>query len=232
MNLKKLLPFLSICLLIFTACDKEDTTPTSEESYYVDDYSGVLVGSTGAYKLHLTENDVTAKIVFDGTTYNLSSGSPLLIGGNVKLTDGTVSMELNDYNGYIEPKFTIPNHTILSTITLSNPNNPNRDYIGWSENYRDGVKVYRTTMNLVLSDNNKWYGIERIDLDINPNDPNHQSSQGTVYYPNGSYTEDATSVSFKWDNGTDIFKLNKVNNTLYIYEGGATTFEAKLTLID
>lgn len=218
------------CFLIFISCSKDNGT--QNESYYVDDYSGVLIGSSGVYILTLSENGCTAKIIFDGSTYNLSTNTPLLVGGSVTLTDGTVSITLTDNNGNIEIEFDIPNHTIQSTIVLSNPNNPNRNYIGWSENFRNGVKVYRTTINLVLSDNNQWSGIEKIDVDINPDDPNHESTEGDVNYVNGIYTENTTSVTFKWSNGQEIFTLNKINNTLHLFENGTTTFEAELTLTE
>lgn len=230
MKLKIKLLIIISCFLLFS-CSNNDNN-NQNQSYYVNEYSGVLIGSTGAFELSLSEDGCSAQLLFDGVTYYLTSSTPLSLGGTVTLTDGIVSIIVTDNNGTLEFEFSIPNHTVQAVVVLSDSSNPNRNYIGWTENINNGVTVYQTTFNLVLQNENHWAGIERIDLDINPDDPNHISQAGQINYPSGTYSETLTSITFYWSTGEEIFTLNKVSNTLYLFQNGTTTFETELTLVE
>jgi|TARA_B110000902_G_scaffold192450_1_gene218094 hypothetical protein len=220
-------------LLFLMSCGKDDDTSPQNKSAVTGVYTGVLVGSTGAYELNLAENGVNSSVLFDGTTYSLSSNETLENGQSLTLTDGTISLVITVDNNGENPSvsFTIPGHNIQATVILSNSTNPNRNYIGWTENFRNGVKVYRTTTNLTLHNGNQWTGIERVDVDIDPNNPNHQSDEGEVNNVNGTYTEDTNGVTFKL-NGNTLFTLNKIGNKLTLFESGTTTFEVELTKVN
>lgn len=228
-----LITLLTIFFTI-TSCSKDDDSNTKQPSTTSQTYTGVLIGSTGAYELNLKEDGANASVVFNDDTYNLSTSETLQNGESLTLTDGTISLTIEiDVNGKNpEISFTIPGHDIQATIILSNQTNPNRNYIGWTENFRDGVKVYRTTFNLTLHEGNKWTGIERIDVDIDPENPDHQSTQGQVTRVGGTYTENENGISFFFSNGSSIFTLNKTGNKLTLFQSGATTFEVELTKVN
>ncbi|MCF6222978.1 MAG: hypothetical protein L3J34_04540 [Flavobacteriaceae bacterium] len=227
----KLLSMSMLAILLFmTACDTEDET---DGRYYIEgEYTGVLIGSTGSYTLNLEEGKVTAKVLFDNIIYNLSINESLYEGESITLTDGKITILLVDDGVDINISFNIPNHHIESTIVLSESSEPNRDYIGWTENFRNGVKVYRTTVNLTLHQGKRWTGIERVDVDVNPDDPNHESDQGKITKVNGTFSEDNSSISFFFTDGSPIFTLIKVENKLTVFENGTTTFEVELTRVD
>ena len=219
--------------ILLISCDL--TEDDYDGKYYnTSDYSGVIVGSTGAYYVHLSEK-CYATVLFDGIIYNLSYDEPFFEGEKITLTDGTISITLTDRHDGVSIAFDIPGHDIKSTINLeSDPNNPNRNYIGWSENFRNGERVYKTTINLTLYKNggNKWSGIEKVIFDSNPDDPNHQSDVGNFYILSGVFEENDSSVTLKWNEDQEIFTLDKINNKLTRFDGGTTTFEVELTKVD
>jgi len=230
MKRNKFLLFGIVSIILFAfSCKKDNNNNTT-----IKKYSGVIVGSTGAYSLSISGTGASANIVFDSVTYNLTTNEVLENGQSLTLTDGTISLVITvDSNGENPTiSFTIPGHNIQATIVLSNTTNPNQNFIGWTENFRNGVRVYRTTFNLTLHNSNQWTGIEKIDVDINPSDPNHTSSEGQITQVTGAYTEDTNGVSFFFSNGSSIFTLNKVGNKLTLFESGTTTFEAELTKVN
>ncbi|MEM9820848.1 MAG: hypothetical protein AAF985_07240 [Bacteroidota bacterium] len=197
-------------------------------------YTGVLIGSTGAYQLNLTENGANASVVFDDEIYHLSSSETLANGQSLTLTDGTISLTIEvDENG-AQPviSFTIPGHDIQATVVLSNPKHPNQDYIGWTERTKYEVKTYRTTFNLTLHEDNGWTGMERVDLDIDPGNLNHQSAQGQVTRVSGTFTESDSRISLFWSNDRPELTLFKVGDRLSLYHAAGGTFQVDLVQVN
>ena len=225
-------------LFIITSCNKDgDTNPqqntNTPPSSFIRTYTGVLIGSTGAYELNLTENGAIASVVFDDETYNLYSNETLENGQSLTLNYGSISLTVEvDENGDNPGiSFTIPGHNIQATIVLSNQTNPNRNYIGSTESVSlSEAKIYRTTFNLTLHDGNKWTGIERVDLDNDPGNPNHQSTQGQTTKVDGTYTENESSVILNRSNS--IYTLYKVGDELKLYQAAGGTFEVMLTQVN
>lgn len=113
--------------------------------------------------------------------------------------------------------------TATSIIVQSNTN---RNYTGFTESFKDGIKTYRTSFSLTLNDNNQYTGIETVDVDFDPSNPNQASNVGNTTNVNGTYTEDNNKIIL-----SDIdLTLNKVGNKLTLFERGNITFEVQLTL--
>ena len=233
-----LIGILSGSLFSIASCNKDcDTNPqqntNTPQTIVTRTYTGVLVGSTGAYELNLTENGAIASVVFDDETYNLYSNENLETSQSLTLSDGSISLTFEvDKNGDNPTiSFTIPGHYIQATIVVSNQTNPNRNYIGSTESVSHSeAKVYRTTFNLTLHDGNKWTGIERVDLDIDPGNPNHQSAQGQTIKVDGTYTENESTVILSRSNY--IYTLYKVRDELKLYQAAGGTFEVMLTQVN
>jgi len=247
MNTNKLFltGFLSIFLL-FTSCgtnDDGDGTTTNENPNAVTGiYSGVLVGSTGAYELNFTATNSSASVLFDGTNYTLSSDKLLEKGKSITLTDGTISLVFTvDANGENPSiSFTIPGHTIEATLILAGTTT-NRNYIGETTNTRNGIIVNKSTFNLTLHNDNKWTGIEKVIVSkiVFDNERLEDSGDaGMVTRVSGVFTEDNNSINFFRNNSDPIFEVDKLNDKLILEQessfddgnGGTVVEVFKVTL--
>lgn len=230
-----LIGILSGLLFVMISCNADNESNLQKENFDTRTYSGVLIGSTGAYKLNISRSGIGASVLFDGNTYTFSSSESLENEQSLNLNDGTVSLTIEvDSNGNNpEVAFTIPGHTIQSTIVLSNPTNPNQNYIGVKQRVtQNGTKIYESTFNLTLYDGNKWMGIERVDLDIDPFNPNHQSTQGQVTFVDGTYTENDEQIYLAYSNGTTIYTLFKIGDNLSFFHESETSFAVELTQVN
>lgn len=205
-------------LLFLVSCNKDDDTSPQNSDTVTGVYSGVLVGSTGAYELNLTENGATSTVLFDDTNYNLSSNETLENGQSITLTDGTISLVITVDNNGENPgiSFTIPGHNIQATIsTTTNTNNETGNYIGGVTVTKNGVIGYKTTFNLTLYDGNKFQGITKIVINQDENG-NNDSSVGNIDIIDGTYIINNNIITFTYviDNNTVNESLNIVGNTL------------------
>ena len=158
----KKIKLVSMCILsalfFFTSCDKDDDNEVNNA--VVSEYKGVLVGSTGAYKLNLTKSGASATILFDDKKYDISANKPLEPGQSLTLTNGSVSLTIavNDKGENPTISFKIPGHTVSATIYQATATNNVQIYQGYETDQKstDGgafIETDRTTYNLAFTDN-------------------------------------------------------------------------------
>jgi hypothetical protein len=154
-----LISILSVSLF-FTSCDSDDDNEINNA--VVSEYTGVLVGSTGAYKLNLTKSGASATILFDDKKYNLSTDKPLEPGQSISLTDGSVSLTIAIDNKGENPviSFKIPGHTVSATIHKVTESNDVQVYLGYETDQKStngGPFIEREREVYNLSFNNKEF---------------------------------------------------------------------------
>ncbi len=161
----KTFKFLSLVLfgslLIFNSCDaldeiKDDIDDIQEELVLYGQSQGILIGSTGAYKITYGDAGVTGTVLFDGITYNINSSQPLFEGYARNLeTDGDLSIVYDPANN---PSFSfyLTGHDIMnsqvdnsSSVRLYN----GEEFYRYFENGGTEYESYTATLNLVISDN-------------------------------------------------------------------------------
>ncbi len=106
------------------------------------------------------------------------------------------------------------------------PENAIGNYVGTSVTFREGIRDYKSTMNITLNDNNRWTGSEIVVYNVG-------GGAGEVLNFNGTYTQNGNQILLR-DTGNDVsLTFNKVRNKLIYSEvDGNTTFETDLTLVD
>jgi hypothetical protein len=193
MIIKKLLPIFA-CILLASACKKDKdpvTAPyncaacvTAPEALVANNasskgiYKGVLIGSTGTIKFNVANNgtDITAIMVIDGTTINLSStiewtsgaayvapftgtynGSPVTVNFSVGMDGSNPIVTSSDIPGHAGADFLIIKETSTSLVEA---------FIGTyhSSLPEDGV------FNILLNrSTNTWNAIARENGETNQN---------------------------------------------------------------
>ncbi len=221
LKLSKLLVAVLSSFLLAVSCNKDEETNPQNSNIVSGIYSGVIVGSTGAYEAELTKNGATANILFDGTNYILSSNETLEKGQSITLTNGTISLTITVDNDGVNPtiSFIIPGHDIEATIsTTTNTNSETGNYVGsFKATNNSGLEFYKATYNLNLYDGNKFKIIEKIRLD---NDSNGNSvtpnKVGKVNTINGTYSINSNVITFTFssEGETVNISLNIIGNTL------------------
>lgn len=164
-TIKQVLATVLALFLFLTSCSKEDPQDSSSSGNEIGVYAGVLVGSTGAYKLTLKATGSTISILFDGKTTVLTTTDAFENGKRLTLTDGNYTvifaLDTNGKNPTI--LFTIPGHSIETTIALvTSSNSIDGNYVGSSKNidkkFDKGKEISSEelleTYNLNISGNN------------------------------------------------------------------------------
>lgn len=227
--MKNLQLIIMVFVFVFLGCSKEETQSTNDEQLYV--YAGIIVGSSGHYKITVTKDGATATVIFDGQTHNLSIKKQIDKSKDIDtlvLTDGTVTLTYTYVYATKTPSITIsiPGHTISNSVgTLYDWRHP-EIYI----QFQEPIKVYEgnasSTMNTAFI--NLTYNMS---LDY-PNKTFHiiekcvssstSSDIGTVDTYDGPFTETNAELILTIDSET--FTLNKSGNDFRLNESGPDNY--------
>ena len=224
--MKKIGFFLTLLAVILVSISCENNDNQQQNNTIVAKYSGVLVGSSGSYKLRFSETNSNATIIFDDKTYVLNSNETLQKGETLTLTDGTVtlkiSIDINGKNPNIE--FNIPGHNVTATIAEETSQNLVENYTGQATVVKNEVLNFKSTFNVTLSDGNKFQAISKIIV-------NGGVDEGKVDQYNGTYVKlnGIVLISYNHNGETITIALNEFNNKLV---GSQTDPETGLTTVE
>ncbi|HTG56894.1 MAG TPA: hypothetical protein VL943_11535, partial [Niabella sp.] len=125
--------FLSLLLI---SCEKDKDEPNPD--IVTGNYSGIIVGSTGAYQIKITESGATGTLIFEGVKYALESQNVLTKRSQIFLVDKSGDMVITieaDATGLIlNPSFRIPGHENMEATILKETTTPAENYNGWRLN--------------------------------------------------------------------------------------------------
>lgn len=223
MKMTKTILISMLCVVVLlVSCSKEESTPDNSINAT---YTGVLVGSTGAYKAVFSASGSRATILFDGTTYELTSTETLKKGETLGLTDGTVKLTIKtDADGKNpELSFDIPGHTITAVVVEETALTEN--YIGEVIVTKNGLTKSKITLNITLYEGNKIKAITKII-------ENEGVDEGKVEILEGTYVKSGSTILITYQNNGETVVLassifeNTLNSTFTDTENGTT--EVKL----
>ena len=199
---------LSLILISsFLTCSDDDSNNNSEQGDSLGTYAGIMVGSSGYYKIEITPSGSEAEINFNGEQYNLSnviqvqSGSQLL---DLNFTNGDISMLFSVDEDGTNPSvsFAIPGHTIESTIDRLGLNQRLTLYEGTSSS-TSGAAFFNATYNITLVDRGdceecrSFESIEKVTGSSSP------EQIGNINRTNGFYQINGNTITFNF-NGQSI----------------------------
>jgi hypothetical protein len=220
---KTLITHLLVLVVLLISCNNDEI---KNNNTITTQYSGVLVGSSGAYRLKFSETNSNATIIFDDVQYVLTSNETLKKGETLTLTDGTVTLTISTDSEGKNPsiKFNIPGHVITATIAEELASNPVQNYTGTATITKDNVINYKSTFNVTLLSDNSFQAIQKIIT-------NGGVDEGKIDKVDGTYLRVNNVVVFTYskDNQTIVLALNQFEKKL---TGSQTDPEIGTTTIE
>lgn len=230
-----------LCASLFTSCKKSSDssapytcdacskTPDAKAAYDASSkgiYKGIVVGSSGTLKFDISNDNstITATMVIDGTTVNLTSAVTWTAGqAYVAPFTGTLNGQTVTIN------FSVQADGSGVAITSSDiPGHPNATFVISKETSANLVECFEGTYSTTLPETGtfdimlsrtlgKWGGIARKDGSTDANDANGTiSSDGTINDENG--------------NKIGTLSGDRINGTFKDADNNTVTISGKRTL--
>ena len=238
--------FTSIALLVLTNIFAQAPEKFSYQAVIRDANNNLVANTPIGMQISILKTSIIGTSVYTETHSQSTNANGLV---SIEIGTGTSSDIFNDIDwssdNYFIKTETDPtggtNYSITGTSQLLSvpyalhaktaskiiyPASAIGSYFGTSVTFRDGIRDYKSSINITLDDNNRWTGSEIVAYSIG-------GGAGEVLNFNGTYTQNGNQILLQ-DNGNDVsLTFNKVRNKLtYSEVDGNTIFETDLTLVE
>jgi|GEM_PF-5408022 len=224
---------VAAAFMLFQGCKKQDKSPSAstENSAKLFEYVGVIVGSSGHYKVEVDTNGATAFVMFDNEEHRLSVYKKIEKDKDIDslvMKDDVVTI-IYSYKYATQTPYitiTIKGHDVEYTVsTLYDHRHP--QYV------QDNIRLYEGSFHTTIDERLGTYndGVMNVSLDkeahtfkaisklTGSSDPNEI---GMVIHSMGTYTENNETLTVKATGENEGVEFRKVGNDLKYEESIGT----------